>query len=127
MGVHRADHPTNRAFLTRFGGPNNEGVRANAMGNREKEEISPDSQKAYLHIFHLLKKAIEWGMLDENPFTRFKESPFFEEKNDRVRFLGEHEIKTLLDVSPPYLANLIKGAIFTGLRNGDLLNLKMGI
>jgi integrase len=78
-----------------------------------------------LEVFrHMLNKAVEWGMLDANPFARFKDPIFFEENNDRVRFLEEDEIKKLLDVSPPYLLNLIKGAIFTGLRKGDLFNLK---
>jgi hypothetical protein len=38
-------------------------------------------------------------------FSRFMESIFFEEKDERVRFLeeGEEEIKKLLEVSPPYL------------------------
>jgi integrase len=72
----------------------------------------------------MLNKAVEWGMLDQNPFNRFKDSIFFEERNDRVRFLEENEIGRLLDLSPPYLANIIKGAIFTGLRKGDLLKMK---
>ena len=88
-------------------------IRSGVTVNRELETLR-----------HMLNKAIEWRMLDENPFTRFKESPFFEERNDRVRFLEEDEIKKLLEASPLYLANLIKGAIFTGLRKGDLLNLK---
>jgi integrase len=38
--------------------------------------------------------------------------------------LPEDEIKTLLNVSPIYLKNIIKAALFTGLRKGDILNLK---
>jgi len=91
-------------------------------GGRIRSDVSVNRELEVLR--HMLNKAIEWGMLDENPFTRFKESPFFEERNDRVRFLEKDEIKILLDVSPPYLADVIKGAIFTGLRKGDLLNLK---
>jgi len=37
---------------------------------------------------------------------------------------GSEEIRKLLNVSPPYLKNIIKGALFTGLRKGDLLNLR---
>jgi integrase len=57
-------------------------------------------------------------------FYQVQRSHFFEERNDRLRFLEEAEIKKLLDASPLYLANLIKGAIFTGLRQDDLFNLK---
>jgi len=91
-------------------------------GGKIRSDVSVNRELEVLR--HMLNKAIEWGMLDENPFNRFKESIFFEERNDRVRFLEEGEIKKLLDFSPPYLVNLIKGAIFTGLRKGDLFNLK---
>lgn len=91
-------------------------------GGKIRSDVSVNRELEVLR--HMLNKAIEWGMLDENPFTRFKDPIFFEERNDRVRFLEEDEIKKLLDVSPPHLANLIKGAIFTGLRKGDLFNLK---
>jgi integrase len=77
----------------------------------------------------MLNKAVKWGMLDENPFNKLKDpngktSIFYQENNDRIRCLGEDEIQRLLEVSPPYLRNIIKGAIFTGLRKGDLLSLK---
>jgi hypothetical protein len=54
----------------------------------------------------MLNKTLEWGMLDENPFVRFKDPVFFQEKNDRVRFLEENENKKLLDAFPLYRANL---------------------
>ncbi len=83
-------------------------------GGKIRSDVSVNRELEVLR--HMLNKAVEWGMLDENPFTRFRDSIFFQERNDRVRFLEEDEIKRLLDVSPAYLANLIKGAIFTGLR-----------
>jgi len=91
-------------------------------GGGERSEISVNRELEVLR--HMLNKAVEWGWLEENPFSKFREPIFFEERNDRVRFLEEDEIKKLLEVSPPYLANLIKAAIYTGLRKGDLLNLK---
>ena len=91
-------------------------------GGKIRSDVSVNRELEVLR--HMLNKAVEWGMLDENPFTRFRDPIFFEERNDRVRFLEEDEIKRLLDASPLYLANLIKGAIFTGLRKGDLFNLK---
>jgi integrase len=93
-----------------------------ARTEKERSDVSVNRELEILR--YLLNKVVEWGWLDENPFKRFKESIFYQEKNDRVRFLEDDEIKTLLEASPPYLANLIKGAIFTGLRKGDLLNLK---
>ena len=95
---------------------------APVRGGKIRSDVSVNRELEVLR--HMLNKAVEWGMLGENPFTRFRDPIFFEERNDRVRFLEEDEIKRLLDASPLYLANLIKGAIFTGLRKGDLFNLK---
>jgi integrase len=89
---------------------------------RKTSDVSVNREIEVLR--HMLNKAVKWGMLDQNPFDRFKDSIFFDERNDRVRFLEEGEIKRLLELSPPYLANIIKGAIFTGLRKGDLLRMK---
>ena len=95
---------------------------APVRGGKIRSDVSVNRE---LEVFrHMLNKGVEWGMLNENPFNRFKDPIFFEERNDRVRFLEEDEIKKLLDISPLYLSNLIKGAIFTGLRKGDLFNLK---
>ena len=72
----------------------------------------------------LFSKAVTWGMMERNVFDRFRESIFFPENASRVRYLQESEIKTLLAVSPPYLKNIIKAALLTGLRKGDALSLK---
>ncbi len=93
-----------------------------AKGKKIRSDVSVSRELEILR--HMMNKAIEWGMLEANPFERFRESIFFQETNDRVRFLEEEEITSLLESSPPYLANLIKGAIFTGLRRSDLFNLK---
>jgi integrase len=63
-------------------------------------------------------------MLNQNPFYHFKKSILFEEDRGRVRYLTEDEIKSLLSWSPPYLKNIIKAAILTGLRKSDLLRLR---
>jgi integrase len=74
----------------------------------------------------LFSKAVTWGMMERNVFSKFKESVFFPEDKGRIRYLTEDEIRRLLDVSPPYLRDIIKGALLTGLRKGDLLGLRWG-
>jgi len=73
---------------------------------------------------HMFSKAVEWGMMAENPFKRFRRSIFLEERNDRCRYLTEDEIHRLLTACPPYLRNIVQGALLTGLRKGDLLDLR---
>jgi len=72
----------------------------------------------------VLNKAKEWGYLDQNPFNRFSKSIMEPEDHGRVRYLEQNEIQALLSVAPEYLKNIIKAALLTGLRKGDLLGLK---
>jgi len=58
--------------------------RSGIAVNRELETLS-----------HMFNKAMEWGWMEVNPFTRFKESPFYKEENNRVRYLEEDESKRL--------------------------------
>jgi integrase len=105
-------------------------VRSDVAVNRELETLR-----------HMLNKALEWGMLSENPFSRFRGSILFEEDENRIRYLTEEEIKRLcmvLDQEKPkskenpeekikpyeYLGNIVRAALLTGLRKGDLLSLK---
>ncbi len=89
---------------------------------KERSGVSVNRELETLR--HIFNKAVEWGMMDKNPFNRFSNPIFFEENDGRVRFLEADEIQKLLSVSPPYLKNIIKAAILTGLRKGDLLNIK---
>lgn len=76
----------------------------------------------------VLNKAVLWGQLEKNPFERFRElqEPIFDKEPERLRFLEETEIPRLIESSAPHLARIIKAAILTGLRKGDLLKIKWG-
>jgi integrase len=96
-----------------------------SVNGKERSGVSVNRELEVLR--HLLNKAIEWQWLERNPFTVFKESVFYGEDNSRSRYLKPDEMIRLFDVlekSPSYLKNIIKGAIFTGLRKGDLLKLQ---
>jgi integrase len=89
---------------------------------KERSGVSVNREMETLR--HMFNKAMEWGMMEKNPFDRFKDSILFPEDSGRVRYLTEDEIKALLSAAPPYLRNILKGALLTGLRKGDLLSLK---
>ena len=89
-------------------------IRADASINREM---------ACLH--HIFTKAVEWEMIEQNPFDKGK-SLLLSENNQRVRYLTEEEIESLLEECKPkkHLHYIVTCAINTGLRKGDILNLK---
>jgi integrase len=92
---------------------------------RTRSDASVNRELACLS--HLFGKAVEWEMIDESPFRKMR-GLFFKENNKRTRFLAEEEIKKLLEVNydglPPYLKPIVATAIYTGLRKGEILNLK---
>jgi len=90
----------------------NKTIRADASVNRE---IS------CLH--HIFTKAVEWEMIEQNQFKKGK-SLILKENNKRMRFLNEDEIKKLLENCPPYLYKIVKCALNTGMRRGEILSLK---
>ena len=88
------------------------GIRTDAAVNREM---------SCLH--HIFTKAVEWEMMEQSPFDRGK-SLRLKENNKRLRFLTEDEIPALLDACAKYLRWIVDCAIMTGMRRGEILNLR---
>lgn len=74
---------------------------------------------------HMLRMAVdEWEMLDKNPATKVKK---LRENNQRLRFLTNDERRRLYSAcanGPWYLSHIVILAINTGMRRGEILNLK---
>ena len=86
-----------------------------------RRESTVNREMSCLH--HLFTKAVEWDMIEQNPFGKGK-SLLLKENNTRLRFLSEDEIIRLLNSSPKYLRNIIECALNTGMRRGEMLSLK---
>lgn len=72
---------------------------------------------------HILRKGLKWGMLEKNPFEN-ADDLFYKNRNKRERALTEDEVRRLIEAYPPYLKPIVVTAVYTGLRKGDVLNLK---
>jgi integrase len=86
--------------------------RINATVNREMAALK-----------HMLNKAVEWGLLEVSPFRKGARLTF-RENNQRHRYLTEEEIERLLSACSPHLKPIVELALHTGMRKGELLNLK---
>ena len=65
--------------------------------------------------------AVEWGWLQENPSAKIKR---LRGANKRLRYLTQKEVFHLIDCCPSYLKPIIITAVTTGMRRGEIFNLK---
>jgi integrase len=86
-------------------------------------DVSPATVNREVALLkHMFNLAERWGAFrGTNPVRMVK---FFDEDNDVVRVLSLEEEARLLSHCSPYLQDLTLFAINTGLRAGDILNLK---
>jgi len=95
-----------------------EKLKAKELG----EGLSPATVNRRLACLKsLFNRAIEWGKAKQNPVCKIK---LFKENNQRLRYLEEEEIVRLLAACPEHLKPVIKVALNTGMRRGEILNLK---
>jgi len=91
--------------------------------DRLKQSVSPATVNREVALLkHLFNMAEVWQLFcGRNPVRGVK---FLEEDNLQVRSLSEAEEEQLLQCCSPYLQDMVTFAINTGLRLGEILNLR---
>lgn len=72
---------------------------------------------------HMLHKATDWDMLDNESYLKIRKVQLLKEENTRLRFLNVDEAKSLLLACPPFLQPIVTMALNTGMRRGEILGL----
>jgi len=86
------------------------------------KKVSPATvNRALACLKCMFNKAIQWGKADMNPVRQVK---LFKEDNKRIRYLEKEEIAKLLARCRGYLKAVVILALNTGMRKGEILNLK---
>ena len=86
------------------------------------ENVSPRTVNIELSCLRaMFNKAISWSKALQNPVKHVK---MLSEKNRRLRYLQEDEIGRLIANCADYLRPIVVMALNTGMRKGEILNLK---
>lgn len=87
-----------------------------------RTEVAPGTVNRELTFLKtMFNKAVEWGRLESSPLRKVKK---LREPNFKERILSSAEMKRLFDVSSSNLKPILIIALNTGMRRGEILNLK---
>jgi integrase len=88
-----------------------------------ENEAKKSTTNRYLALLKtMFNLAIDWGYLKTNPVEKVKQ--FSEKDNLQERILTVEEEQKLLDACPRYLKPIVLTALHTGMRKGEILNLR---
>jgi integrase len=73
---------------------------------------------------HMFTKAVEWDMVEEEVLKRIRRVRLLEENNRRLRYLSKEECQELINACDTHLKPIVITALNTGMRKGEVLNLK---
>ncbi len=103
-------------------------ILSKALERRTSAKNKPSpllSKRAIDTVLARLKRlfslCITWGLCSTNPAQKI---PLFREDVKRVRYLSGEEEQELLSHCPPYLHRIVRFALHTGARKGEILGAK---
>jgi integrase len=73
---------------------------------------------------HMVHKGYDWEMVTEETFKRVKRVKLLEENNRRLRYLTKEESRELINSGETHLKPILITAFNSGMRKGEILNLK---
>jgi len=78
-------------------------------------------RKEYRCLSHMLSLAVDWEIIPSNPAYKIKTS---KPPAGRLRYLQPGEVKALLFACPIWLRPIVGIAVSTGMRRGEILNMR---
>ena len=92
--------------------------------SERKQKVKPSTVNRELDTLrNMLNMAVSWKMIDESPYKGIKH---FKVNNSNLRILSDEEFNKLYESASSELKPILMTAYSTGMRLGEILNLKWG-
>lgn len=87
--------------------------------------LTPASINKYLTVLKaMIAKAVDWGICSEEVLKQVRKVKPLKNVNKRLRYLSTEEFNSLIQACSPHLKPIVIVAVLTGMRKGEILNLK---
>jgi len=75
-------------------------------------------------LSHMFTKAVDWNMVEEETLKQIRKVKMLQENNKRLRYLSKEESQKLINACDAHLKPIVITALNTGMRKGNILNLR---
>jgi integrase len=89
-----------------------------------KKYLDSSNNKVLNVLKHMFTKAVEWEMVEEGVLKKIRKVKPLKGENKRLRYLSKQDCQTLINSCEPHLKPIVITALNTGMRRGEILNLK---
>jgi integrase len=100
-----------------------------AVEQYQTEKINRGNKPATINrhvaaLKHMFSKAVQWEMVENHGAEKVKQVKLLEENNKRLRYLLKEECHAMVNSCDAHLGPIVIMALNTGMRKGEILNLK---
>src|SRR4030042_5265153 len=87
--------------------------------------LKPATVNKHISILKaMIKKAVDWNMVEEETLKRARRVKLLTENNKRLRYLSKEECQSLINACDQHLRPAVITALNTGARKEEILSLK---
>jgi integrase len=87
--------------------------------------LKPATVNKHISILKaMIKKAVDWNMVEEETLKRVRRVKLLTENNKRLRYLSKEECQSLINACDQHLRPVVITALNTGARKEEILSLK---
>jgi len=93
--------------------------------NLINKNLKPATVNKHISILKaMIKKAVDWNMVEEETLKRVRRVKLLTENNKRLRYLSKEECQSLINACDQHLRPAVITALNTGARKEEILSLK---